>query len=87
MMPNLVPKNEGNDGPSGSGPPTSTTYQDKIRDQREEIEKLRTELADLKFDRDIYFDKCRSLAQENSKQKEVIAEQKKEIRSLKAWSP
>ena len=105
MMPNLIPKNEADDGSSDAPMSINSlkavvatdldkigkAYEDKIRAKCEEIAKLRTdfesELGDLKRERDLYYDKFRSLGRENSKQKEIIAEQEEEIGSLKAWSP
>ena len=113
MMSNLVPKNQGDDGPSGSGRTSSASvsinslkavvgnslrlvttdldklqkaYEEKIRSKRGKIARLKTELENLKRERDLYSDKFKSLERDNSKQKEIIAEREKEIVSLKAWS-
>ena len=52
----------------------------------EEIMTLKNELADLKLERGVYSDLCKSLGRETLKLKEIIAQQQKEIGSLKARS-
>ena len=91
-----------NGGPSGSGTPVSinvlkTTvaadleklqemYESKIKVKCEENMKVKNELSDMKLERDLYSDKCKSLGRETLKLKEIIAEQEEEIGTLKAWS-
>ena len=92
---------ESNDRPSGSGAPVSintlkTTvaadfeklgemYESKIKAKCEENMKLKNELSDMKLERDIFSEKCKSLGRENLNLKEIIAQQEEEIGSMKAW--
>ena len=48
--------------------------------------KVKNELSDMKLERDLYSDKCKSLGRETLKLKEIIAEQEEEIGTLKVWS-
>ena len=52
----------------------------------EEIVTLKNELADLKLERGVYSDLCKSLGRETLKLQEIIAQQQEEIGSLKARS-
>ena len=52
----------------------------------EEIMTLKNELADLKLERGVYSDLCKSLGRETLKLKEIIAQQQEEIGCLKARS-
>ena len=61
-------------------------YESKIKVKCEENMKVKNELSDMKLERDLYSDKCKSLGRETLKLKEIIAEQEEEIGTLKAWS-
>ena len=90
-----------NDRPSSSGVPLSISTLktilsadlDKIEKtyelivvKCEEIMTLKNELSDLKLERDVYSDLCKSLGWETLKLKEIIAQQEEEIESLKTRS-
>ena len=94
-------ENCSNDHPSSSGAPLSVDTLktilaadlDKIEKtyelivvKCEEIMTLKNELADLKLERGVYSDLCKSLGRETLKLKEIIAQQQEEIGCLKARS-
>ena len=61
-------------------------YESKIKAKHEQNMKWKNEWIDMKLERDLYSDKCKSLGRENLELKEIVGEQKKEIESSKEWS-
>ena len=92
-LPELVPKIEGSisndrccETVAANLKKLAEMYESKIKAKHEENMKWKYELSDMKLERDLYSDKCKSLGRENLELKEIDGEQKKEIESLKEWS-
>ena len=62
----------------------SEMYESKIKAKHEQNMKWKNEWIDMKLERDLYSDKCKSLGRQNLELNEIVEKQKKEIESLKA---